>query len=232
MYSLKVSFFTDEPLIYEPAVRVDLVTLPDKLLQESEELPKEEVKEEKKTTQELPHKDSALKETKPPVAVIKEPTVELEKSKLKKKTESESAIDMLRKDVAIEKVKGMLSKEKNKESQEATKVYKGNILSPGTELQGVNKMDHQDYHGLLDHHVKQFWSLPEWVAKAKLKAQVRIHLNENGLLVDAKIVKSSGQTSYDDSVMESVRKASPYPAPPIKFRDVVRVDGILLGFPE
>ena len=173
-----------------------------------------------------------LKPSDPAPVVVNEPKVDLDQSKNKKKVEVESAIDKLRKDVAIDKVKGLLNNEKKIDSQAAPVVYKGNILSPGTELTGVNRLDHQDYHAMLDRHVKQYWSLPEWVARAALKTQVRIYLNENGLLVDAKIVKGSGQASYDESVLDSVKKASPYPAPPTKFRDVVRVDGILLGFPE
>jgi TonB family protein len=235
LYSLKLSYFPDESLLYESAIRVDLVALPDKLSSVPPppiEAAKEEVKEPPQEAKAIPEPAAKPKEVKPEPVLPKEPTVVLEKQKDKKKTSIESAIDKLKKDVAIERVKGMLNKEKTEEKKTPSVVYKGNILSPGTELSGVNKMDHQDYHALLDRHVKAYWSLPEWVAKTNLKAQVRIYLNENGLLVDAKIAKSSGQASYDESVMESVKKASPYPAPPTKFRDIVEVDGILLGFPE
>jgi colicin import membrane protein len=234
LYSLKLTFFPDELFIYEPAIRVDLVALPDKLSAEQAppiESPKEEVKTPLKDEKPLPEPVTHEKEIKSAPVLPKEPVVVLEKLNEKKKNTVESAIDKLRKDIAIEKVKGML-KEQKPEDAKAPLVYKGNILSPGTELTGVNKMDHQDYHAALDRHVKQFWSLPEWVAKTAHKTQVRIYLNENGLLVDAKIVRSSGQASYDESVMDSVKKASPYPAPPTKFRDIVEMEGILLGFPE
>jgi TonB family protein len=234
LYSFKISFFPDESFLYESAIRVDLVALPDKLSTVPDppiEAPKE-INEPIKESRPREEITTKAKDRKLPVIEPNETTVALEKLKDKKKNAVESAIDKLRKDVAIEKVKGMLKDQKNEDSKPQPTIYKGNILSPGTELTGVNKMDHQDYHTALDRHVKEYWRLPEWVAKANLKTQVRIYLNENGLLVNAKIVKSSGQASYDESVMESVKKASPYPAPPTKFRDIVEVEGILLGFPE
>lgn len=230
LYSLKVSFFPDESLLYESAIRVDLVALPDKLSQ-MQAPPLDPAKEEVKETPKN-YEAEAVTNEKPETKNIKEPTVSLEKNKDNKKNSIESALDKLRKDVAIEKVKGMLKNDKGKEVEAVTPKYKGNILSPGTELTGVNKMDHQDYHAQLDRHVKQYWSLPEWVAKTNLKAQVRIYLNEYGVLINAKIVRPSGQATYDESVLESIRQASPFPAPPPKFQDLVRVDGILLGFPE
>jgi colicin import membrane protein len=228
IYSLKLSFFPEESLLYESAIRVDLVALPDKLSQ-MQTPPLESPQEPDKAP--MSPTEPVIKD-KAEIPTTNEPSVNLEKNKDTKKNSIESALDKLRKDVAIEKVKGLLKDDKSKETGLLIPKYKGNILSPGTELTGVNKMDHQDYHALLDRHVKQYWTLPEWVAKTKLKAQVRIYLNEFGVLVNVQIIRPSGQVSYDESVLESVRQASPFPAPPPKFQDVVRVDGILLGFPE
>jgi TonB family protein len=46
------------------------------------------------------------------------------------------------------------------------------------------------------------------------------------------LAKSSGNEIFDDSVMASVEKASPFPAPPKRLVNVFLVDGIQLGFPD
>lgn len=227
LYTVKMSFFPDETFVYEPAIRVDLVALPDKILAPGEIPEPAPPEANKDKTSETP-KDAKDAKNKLPDLKTNEPVVALTKTK----NNAESAIDKIKKDLAIEKIKNMMGDDKKDKKTPPVSQYKGNILSPGTELTGVNKMDHEDYHALLDRHVKKFWSLPEWVATKQYKTQVRIFLNENGLLVGAKVVKPSGNPAYDESVMESVQKSAPYPPPPPKFKDIVRVEGILLGFPE
>lgn len=54
--------------------------------------------------------------------------------------------------------------------------------------------------------------------KHNLKALVRFGVKENGEIVGAKIVESSGDPLYDESVIRAVRKSSPLPAPPENHR--------------
>jgi colicin import membrane protein len=99
-------------------------------------------------------------------------------------------------------------------------------------LTGVAKIQHDNFLTQIDHHVKQFWSLPEWLARGGYKARVKIFIDFNGLLLKAELVSTSGNSSYDEVVLETVKKAVPYPVPPEKFRDIMSVSGMVLGFPE
>lgn len=240
MFTIKAILLPNETFEFEPSMRVDLVALPDKIpsaISDSATPPEPPKPEEKvkPVKEELPPPPTTQNKKVEEVKTPDGPTVNLKKEDKDKKPKAESAINKIRESMALDKIKQMLkdSKDTSKTqtaAQQAT--YKGNVLSPGTELTGLNKLQHESYSSELDRHVKKYWSLPEWLAHKPYSAQVRIYLNEQGALINAKIVKSSGVKEYDDSVLESARKASPYPPPPPKFKDIVAVTGILFGFPE
>jgi TonB family protein len=54
--------------------------------------------------------------------------------------------------------------------------------------------------------------------RSDLEVTVRFGIVENGEIVGLKIVRVSGDPSYDDSVIRAVKKASPLPAPPDNYR--------------
>ncbi|MGH7930119.1 MAG: TonB family protein [Candidatus Binatia bacterium] len=54
--------------------------------------------------------------------------------------------------------------------------------------------------------------------KRSLKALVRFSVKENGEIVGIKIVQSSGDSLYDESVVRAIRKSSPLTAPPENHR--------------
>jgi TonB family protein len=54
--------------------------------------------------------------------------------------------------------------------------------------------------------------------KRSLKALVHFGVKENGEIVGVKIIQSSGDPLYDESVMRAVRKSSPLTAPPENHR--------------
>ncbi|TAJ91193.1 TonB C-terminal domain-containing protein, partial [bacterium] len=58
-----------------------------------------------------------------------------------------------------------------------------------------------------------------WVGKrSDLEVTVRFGIQESGEVVGLKIVQSSGDPSYDDSVFRAIRRASPLPPPPESYR--------------
>lgn len=58
-----------------------------------------------------------------------------------------------------------------------------------------------------------------WVGKrSDLEVTVRFGIQENGEIVGLKILRRSGDPSYDDSVVRAVRGANPLPAPPESHR--------------
>lgn len=241
-FAIKAVFLDSEPIDFTQAIRVDMVGLPDKI----DKAPvTKETKENPKPA--LPDKDPVadkpepVKQTAPAkTAVVKAPKaiksegINLEKNKSKQ----QSALEKLKAMAALEKIKEDVAKEKPKPSPGSGKdksgspKFKGNVLSPGTALTGLAKLQHDTYAADLDHHIKQNWALPEWLANRDFKAQVKVYFDARGNILGRKIVKSSGNPSYDDEVLATIDRSAPFPPPPDKFVSIVEVDGILIGFPE
>ncbi len=237
VFTVRAAFFTPEKIDYSAAVRVDLVGLPDKIQEQQlppkqedapKPAPKAEPKEAKAATTEKPVKASPKKDA---------DTVNLNKEKNKQK----EALEKLKAMAAIEKMKEEAA-DKQKESKakmagvgdtksSASKI-KGNILSPGTALKGLDKLQHDSYLSTLDHQIKQNWFLPEWLAKKPLRAQIRLKIDEKGQILSREVVLSSGNPNYDEQALEAIDKAAPFAAPPEKFVSIVAVSGLVIGFPE
>ncbi len=216
LFVVKTAFLNSEDIDFSQAVRVDMVDLPDKAPpQEAAPAPSEP-----KPAPTLPPKEA--EKPKPEIPVLPKDT---KKEDLKK-----AALNKLKSESAIDKIKEDLAKESKTPPKPQT--FKGQVLSPGTALSGLSKLQHDNYLAQIDTHVKQYWSLPQWMARANLKARVKIKIDDKGNVVSREIVKSSGNEAYDELILETVKKASPFPAPPSKFVDVVAVDGVVLGFPE
>lgn len=146
------------------------------------------------------------------------------------KEKQRNALNRLKAMAAVDKIKQEVQKD-SKPTGKPEK-FKGNILSPGSELTGVNKLQHEEYISALDRHIKEHWTLPEWLAKKDYTAQVRVRIDEDGEILGKQLVKSSGNPTYDDIVLATVDQAAPFPVPPEKFAAIVSVNGILIGFPE
>lgn len=234
VFAIKAIFFAPEKIDFSAAVRVDIVALPDKV-DTTVAPPAPKAPEAKKTEEAKPEpKPSPVaKVEKPAPQVKKEPdTINLNKQQ---KSKEKAALDKLKAMAALDKIQEDVANEQKKESDAkkttAAKI-KGNVLSAGSALTGLSKLQHDSYIGDLDSHVKQHWALPEWLAKKDYKAQVRVRIDENGNIISRQITKSSGNPSYDAEVLATVDKSAPFPRPPEKFSAIVRIDGILIGFPE
>jgi len=110
-------------------------------------------------------------------------------------------------------------------SASAQKPSKGEALSTGTgEGVGgsalgaggrggpgiVKGMDYVIYQNRMLSTIKNNWV---WVGpRSNIKVVVHFNIRDNGEIVGLKIVQSSGNSSYDDSVLRAVRKSSPLPA--------------------
>ena len=224
VFTIKATFFKDDAIDYSAAIRVDIVALPDKLDPNQISLvkPEEKAKEttEKSKPEPLPEKKEKAKEP---------DTINLKKTKSKQ----QEALEKLKKQSALDKIKNEVAREKSE--QEALKKVaqvKGNILSPGTALTGLNKLQHENYVAEVDRHVKEKWTLPEWMSKQNFAAQVRVRIDNKGQIISREIVKSSGNENYDDIVMDTIAQSAPFPTPPEKFASILSVKGIIIGFPE
>ena len=74
----------------------------------------------------------------------------------------------------------------------------------------------------LEAHVKSGWH--SLTTTERLTAKVHASVQPTGEILDVRIVASSGNRAFDDSVVRAVLKASPAPAPPASliadFKDV------------
>lgn len=255
-FILKAAFFDAPQIDFSQAIRVDMVGLPTKaqdkqLPTKEKEAQSNQVKERhqekaaeknvQKTVEKTKPKETSTPQLPSKVAMKIEakPSKPTEGIKLEKnKNTQKSAIDKLKTEAAFEKLEKDVEEERMKQLQSKGKEalgaqkYRGNAVSPGTELTGLAKLQHDQYASDLDHHIKEFWALPEWLANRDYRAQVKVYFNERGMIIRRKIVKSSGNPSYDEEVLATIDRSAPFPPPPSKLVSIVEIDGILIGFPE
>ncbi len=216
-FGLKAALFPNPSLSLDAAIKVDLVGLPDKI-------------------QSLPEKPAPAAPAPAPAKV--EPKVELKaKPVVLRPTKALDKIKKLEREEREKKVldslKAEVAQEEAKEERQAklNKLLKGNAVSPGTALHGLAKSEFNEYLGALQNHVHEHWNLPEWLQNDTLKAAVTVYIDFRGVVTKRELVTSSGDSRFDSYALKAVDDASPFPQPPPKFVDVVRVDGITLKFP-
>ncbi len=109
-----------------------------------------------------------------------------------------------------------------------SKKYEGESVNAGGEGFGAARIGGQGggggtlapyakvaYQNQLQEHVKSGW---RWMSRAsRLRTLVRVKINPTGEINDVRVEQSSGNSSFDDSVVRAVRKASPVPPPPTEF---------------
>jgi len=72
------------------------------------------------------------------------------------------------------------------------------------------------YKNRVEATIKSNWT---WVgANPNLTIRVGFRIGDDGQIADLRIVTSSGDSSYDESVMRAIRISNPLPAPPEKYR--------------
>jgi len=82
------------------------------------------------------------------------------------------------------------------------------------------------YKSLIQEEITRHWNIPATAAR-DLICEVKVRLIPNGDVVDVQIIKSSGDTAFDNSVEKAVYRAAPLSVPPVEsglfeeFREVV-----------
>jgi colicin import membrane protein len=225
-FTARTVFFTDEPIQFEQAIRVDMVGLPDRV----EAAPPEKPDALATTPPTLPPvakpaPPSPKTEAKPKTKEKDPEAINLDKSKSKQK----QALEKLKQMDALEQIQKDLESENKKKS--ATKhQYKGNILAPGTALTGVNQLQADAYISSVHEHMMANWYLPEYLKNKDLRTDVIVKFDESGNILSKSIVKSSGNPQFDEFVLAAIQKSSPVPAPPEKFMRISSVQGFLFKF--
>ncbi len=225
---VKVTLFPTQEINFAEAIRVDMVGLPEKydsntLPEKIEEPVKPEEKKlpEKVTEQKPKAEEKKAEEKKAP------DTVKIDKAKNKQK----EALEKLKKMSAIEKIKqDVQNEEKRKQANE--KLIKGQVISKGTALTGLAKIQSNEYLSRLDQKIKTNWQLPQWLIGKPLKTKILLKIKPNGEIADRQIYQSSGNPTYDEYSLLAVDKSAPFPVVPEKFTEVFSEDGVIIGFPE
>jgi len=108
----------------------------------------------------------------------------------------------------------------------------GNKISAGSSLASdAKESDEENYLDILRDRLQENWTLPVWIARQKLSAQIQVFVDSRGRLQNFRMVKSSGNPQFDDAVRRSVQKSQPFPPPPQSIATLISGEGVLIGFP-
>lgn len=230
VFAVKIVLFPNVRLEHISAVRVDFVALPDKdpqLAPEGEEKPMPETKPSTAEPAEKPSPKTEVKAEKKPEAKTKSPK-ESKPSKPDTKLQEQQS-SALQRIAALSKIK------KRKATDDAVPegtTVKGNQLSEGNSLTGVEKIEYNRYLSDLDLHIKKNWHLPEWLVAKPLTASILVRFDGNGQLLEKKLIRSSGNKEFDKEALDAVTQSVPFPAPPENLISYFQSQGIELRFPE
>ena len=215
LFLVNIFFFRDQQVNYIPAIKVDIVDLPDK----------RPVEKKASSAQALPQKKVAKPPPPPPKKALVKTSKPLQKKALVKKSKSKVSKQDDLQQQAIERLQSLQKIQKMVEAEE----IKGNRIQPGTALMGLNKIDYDNYTGRLHHHVQSHWQLPKWLAVSEgLSTVVRVYLNSEGHVISKELLQSSGDARFDQIVLSAIDEASPFPKPENRFADLVKT-GITLN---
>ena len=159
------------------------------------------------------------------VKVQKETQTKTEaKEKVEKAPKTETKMDLEK--IYREKIKQIeervkkaeaSSEELEKKRQEAIKrieeKFQGELTSNETPEE---KMSFDIYFHQLQQHIRRFWVIPEGLNPEGLKTVIRVKIDPEGRVLLVQIEQSSGNRIFDNSALQALRRAEPYPPPPEK----------------
>lgn len=166
---------------------------------------------------------------------------------LKKAKKKTSFLDMM-KGLSKKKIKTKnLKKTKNSNSKSSKNsnsnrkidrklnelILAGNKVSKGSSITGNTGGTNgalEDYAIKVRDAVKINWFLPSYLQNQGYRCLIRIYINENGNLIDSKVVESSGSDEFDSKALLSVRKAK-LSSPSAEILRDVKGGEIILAFP-
>jgi colicin import membrane protein len=155
-----------------------------------------------------------------------------DKSKSKKEEKKNVGDTKLSQLSALEKLEESFREEEEQKKALKKMLFKGNTILEGSHLSGLDKVEAENYIEAVEAHVRGYWKLPQWLSQSQAKARVLVKWDSQGIPVLIQIVESSGQEEFDQVVMTTLQKATPFPEPPEKFVLVMRRQGVVFGFPD
>lgn len=178
---------------FGPVYSVQLVNLPAKMLSGKPEPEAREVIETPKERE--------------PVVLKKDDVTPLKK-RPKLDRETQRALDDIKKRLTVT----------SRSSDRAQSRYNIGALSNVGNKDLLDRM--QLYYALIWSKIKSQWALPPGIKpEDNRETTISMQILRNGILVDAKFEKRSGNKYFDESAMRAIQKASPYPHLPEWIRD-------------
>lgn len=220
-FTINAYLFPAEDLNFESAIRVDIVGLPEKLKHLPTEATNKEIAKPTAPKVEPAPQVAPTPTVTPAPAVNDKKTAELERKKAQQK-----AIERMKALEAISEI------EEDAEKESKNTAVAGNVASAGNALTGILQNQISSYMSKVKTHVNDHWKLPQWMADSKLRGEALVLIDANGVVIRRSLVKTSGNSGFDDSILSAIDEASPFPAPPSALVGVFKNKGFTLGFPE
>jgi TolA protein len=93
----------------------------------------------------------------------------------------------------------------------------GPLMTAGAQLSNL-QASYPAYYSAITDRVQSSWVFPEGMAGKDLSIIVSIKIGKDGGLLESWIERSSGNTLFDESLVNAVKKASPFPPLPEDFK--------------
>jgi colicin import membrane protein len=229
---IKISIFDRPEINFSEAIRVDMVDLPEK----NNQMPEKIVEPNPEPLTKPPTQTKTPPPPAPHEIVKKKIPLNEPEINLNNKHKQKAALDKLKKLAAIEKIQQQVNEQKAKSEPHpqpsSQRIFKGRVLSKGSALSGLDRLQSENYLAQLDSLIKSHWQLPQWLINKPLKTKVLVKFSPDGNLIEKKIFQSSGNPTYDDYCLRSIENSAPFPKVPEKFTAIYSEDGVLIGFPE
>ncbi len=229
LLAVRAVWMSDEAIMVQDAMRVDLVALPEKSkpTEVSEALTPKTQPAQKVEPTPITKPEAKPETTKPP-----EVSLSSKKEDLKKAEDSQrKALERLKAMQAIEKLKSE-SAEKAAKANPKDRMIRGNQVASGDSLTGLERIEYDRYFGQIEKQIKANWHLPGWLSNSELRAQALVLIDGDGQLIRKQIRVSSGNETFDNYVLEAIERSVPFPVPPDKLKDILSVRGIVFKFPN
>lgn len=202
--------FRSKTMEIKEAIRVDMVGLPD--IKKSQPIQKPTPKKEVK-------KSAPKKPKKKPKPAPKKPDAKKELKKVEK-----SKPDPKQTKEAQSQAISNLREEKPR--------YAGEQISKGDSQEGeINALLISAYSARIKAHLNNNWNIPQFLADKNLRATMVIYINKLGQVTRIELETTSGDESFDQIIIETIRISSPLPKPPPELVYSLSREGIGFNFP-
>lgn len=220
--------------VYQNFIQVDVVGLPDELMNQRTEVDSTLPLVENPSTAPEP-----AKAAEDPEAMHLEEERKQAEAAAKKKAE-EAKVAAEEKKAKAEKEKALKQMQREAEKEAALKSLKensaqgkgrakisGNLLSKGTAMSGKVGSAKDQYSAMVAARIREHFNIFPWQKKKGLSTSVFIEINSMGRIREKRIMKASRDPVYDASVLQAIEESQPLPVP----ADMSLVsDGITLVF--